>query len=33
VLDRDIMQVPATEILQTRVISTYLGGTSVYEMK
>ncbi len=33
VLDRDIMQVPATEILQARVISTYLGGKSVYEIK
>jgi predicted amidohydrolase YtcJ len=33
VLDRDIMQVPATEILQTHVISTYLGGKSVYELK
>jgi len=33
VLDRDIMQVPATEILRTRVISTYLGGKSVYEIK
>lgn len=33
VLDHDIMQVPATEILRTRVISTYLGGKSVYEMK
>jgi Predicted metal-dependent hydrolase with the TIM-barrel fold len=33
VLDHDIMQVPATEILRTRVISTYLGGKSVYEIK
>ncbi len=33
VLDRDIMRVPATEILQTRVLSTYLGGKSVYEHK
>jgi len=31
VLDRDIMTVPATEIMSTRVVSTYLGGKSVYE--
>jgi len=33
VLDRDIMTVPATEILSTRVLSTYLGGKLVYEAK
>ena len=33
VLDRDIMTVPATEILQTQVLSTYIGGKSVYERK
>jgi predicted amidohydrolase YtcJ len=33
VLDRDIMTVPATEILQTRVMSTYLGGKRVYQRK
>ena len=33
VLDRDIMTVPATEILGTRVLSTYIGGKSVYESK
>ena len=33
VLDRDIMTVPATEILQTQVVSTYIGGKSVYERK
>src|SRR5204862_6536363 len=33
VLDRDIMTVPATEIMSTRVLSTYLGGKSVYELK
>ncbi|HLE57336.1 MAG TPA: amidohydrolase, partial [Rhodothermia bacterium] len=33
VLDRDIMQVPATEILGTRVLATYLGGKIVYELK
>jgi predicted amidohydrolase YtcJ len=32
VLDRDIMAIPASEILQTRVKSTWLGGKSVYEM-
>lgn len=33
ILDRDIMTVPASEILQTQVVSTYLGGKSVYERK
>jgi len=33
VLDRDIMQVPATDILATRVLATYLGGKIVYELK
>jgi predicted amidohydrolase YtcJ len=33
VLDRDIMQVPATEILATRVLTTYLGGRIVHELK
>jgi predicted amidohydrolase YtcJ len=33
VLDRDIMTVPANEILQTRVLSTYIGGRNVYERK
>ncbi|HEY3258513.1 MAG TPA: amidohydrolase [Gemmatimonadaceae bacterium] len=33
VLDRDIMRVPDAEILQTRVMSTYIGGKSVYEQK
>jgi predicted amidohydrolase YtcJ len=33
VLDRDIMTVPATEILATRVLSTYLGGKPVFEAK
>jgi predicted amidohydrolase YtcJ len=33
VLDRDIMSVPAAEILGTKVIATYIGGKSVYEMK
>ena len=33
VLDRDIMRVPASEILQTRVISTWIGGKNVYELK
>lgn len=33
VLDRDIMQVPPNEILQTRVMSTWIGGKVVYELK
>lgn len=33
VLDRDIMQVPDTEILSTRVISTWIGGKRVYEAR
>ncbi|HUQ18719.1 MAG TPA: amidohydrolase [Gemmatimonadaceae bacterium] len=33
VLDRDIMKVPATEILQTRVLSTWIGGKRVYARK
>jgi predicted amidohydrolase YtcJ len=33
VLDRDIMQVPDTEILGTRVISTWIGGKRVYAAK
>lgn len=31
VLDKDIMRVPDTEILSTRVISTWIGGKRVYE--
>jgi predicted amidohydrolase YtcJ len=31
VLDRDIMQVPPSEILATRVLSTWMGGKIVYE--
>ena len=33
VLDRDIMRVPETEILGTRVLSTWIGGKRVYEAK
>jgi len=33
VLDRDIMQVPDTEILGARVISTWIGGKAVYQAK
>ncbi len=33
VLDRDIMRVPDTEILGTRVISTWIGGKRVYQAK
>ena len=31
VLDRDIMRVPPSEILGTRVLQTWLGGKVVYE--
>jgi predicted amidohydrolase YtcJ len=31
ILDRDIMTIPADQILQTRVMSTWLGGRKVYE--
>jgi predicted amidohydrolase YtcJ len=31
VLDRDIMKIPATDILKTRVLSTWLGGRKVFE--
>ncbi len=30
VLDQDIMRVPAELVLQTRVLSTWLGGKEVY---
>jgi len=33
VLDRDIMRVPASEVLGTRVLQTWLGGKMVYEEK
>jgi predicted amidohydrolase YtcJ len=33
VLDRDIMRIRDTEILATRVISTWIGGKRVYEAK
>lgn len=33
VLDKDIMTVPDKDILKTQVISTYIGGKSVYERK
>ena len=33
VLDRDIMRIPDTEILATRVVSTWVGGKRVYEAK
>ena len=33
VLDRDIMQVPASDILKTQVMSTFIGGRSVYERR
>jgi len=31
ILDRDIFQVPPAEVLQTRVIATYLNGEPVYQ--
>ena len=33
ILDRDIMRVPAGEILKTQVVSTFIGGRPVYERK
>lgn len=33
VLDQDIMTVPSSDILKTSVVSTYIGGKSVYERK
>ena len=33
VLDRDIMQIPDSAILSTRILSTWIGGTRVYEAK
>src|SRR5687767_6422493 len=33
VLDRDIMRVPDADILRTRVLSTWIGGKPVYEVK
>ncbi|HET7585716.1 MAG TPA: amidohydrolase [Gemmatimonadaceae bacterium] len=33
ILDRDIMTVPAEEILGTQVVATYVGGAPVYERK
>jgi predicted amidohydrolase YtcJ len=33
VLDRDIMTVPESEILEARVLATYLGGRAVYEAR
>jgi predicted amidohydrolase YtcJ len=31
VLDRDIMTIPVADILRTRVLATYIGGTAVYQ--
>jgi predicted amidohydrolase YtcJ len=33
ILDRDIMTVPATDILKTGVISTWMGGRAVFERR
>ncbi|NTS40476.1 amidohydrolase [Flavisolibacter sp. BT320] len=30
ILDRDLMEVPAKEVLETRVLATYIGGSKVY---
>ena len=30
VLDRDIMKVPDTDIMKTKVVATYVGGRRVY---
>jgi predicted amidohydrolase YtcJ len=30
ILDRDIMTVPAAEILGAKVVSTWIGGVAVY---
>jgi predicted amidohydrolase YtcJ len=30
-LDRNIFEIPATEISETKVLETYLKGKSVYE--
>jgi len=33
ILDKDLMTVPAEEVLQTRVVATYTGGTRVFQGK
>src|SRR5215213_105474 len=33
ILDKDLMTIPAKEVLQTSVLSTYIGGEKVYEKK
>jgi len=33
VLDQDIMTVPASDILKTQVVATYIGGKAAYERK
>ena len=33
VLDQDIMTIPASEIMKTGVVATYIGGKSAYERK
>jgi len=33
ILDRDLMEVPSTEVLQTKVLSTYSGGANVFQGK
>jgi predicted amidohydrolase YtcJ len=31
ILDRDLMQIPESEILQTKVLKTYVGGQLVHQ--
>ncbi|MFL5810482.1 MAG: amidohydrolase family protein, partial [Flavisolibacter sp.] len=33
ILDKDLMAIPAKDVLQTSVLSTYIGGEKVYEKK
>jgi predicted amidohydrolase YtcJ len=33
ILDKDLMTVTATEVLNTNVLATYIGGANVYQKK
>lgn len=33
ILDRDLMEIPAREVLQTKVLSTYSGGVNVFQRR
>ena len=33
ILDKDLMKIPAPEVLKTNVLNTYLGGVSVFQKK